>query len=170
MFTAQSRWFREFTVTGTLLRLAAASVLWLVLTAGDLQYWGLALIAIAGGAVASLALVPRAEIGLSPLGLARFVPFFLIQSVLGGVDVALRAIAPRPRIDPVWVDVTFRVEPAPARVMVANTMSLMPGTLSVSLEGDRLRMHVLDRSMPASARAREVEEHVARMFRIGLPG
>ena len=149
-----------------MLRFVAFALLWLVLAEGEFRYWGLVIIAIAGAAIASLILIPSSGLSMSPLGWLRFIPFFLGQSVLGGVDVALRAIAPTPRLDPGYVEFHFSLDEEPARVFVANTMSLMPGTLSVELRGDRLQMHVLDAAMPAAERAREVESHAARMFRL----
>jgi multicomponent Na+:H+ antiporter subunit E len=160
---------QAWTVGTVLLRILALALLWFVLAEGEFRYWGLILIAVLGGAFASLILVPSSGLGMSPVGWARFIPFFIGQSVLGGVDVALRAIAPTPRLEPGYVEFHFRLAEEPARVFVANTMSLMPGTLSVSLDGDRLRMHVLDQAMPAVERARDVEVHAARMFGLEIP-
>jgi multicomponent Na+:H+ antiporter subunit E len=151
------------------LRVLAMAILWFVLAEGEFRYWGLILVAVIGGALASLILIPSSGLGWSLLGWARFIPFFLGQSVMGGVDVALRALALQPRLDPGYVEFEFRLANEPARVFVANTMSLMPGTLSVSLDGNRLRMHVLDTRMPAVERAGEVEVHAARMFSLELP-
>jgi multicomponent Na+:H+ antiporter subunit E len=159
---------RQWTAGTVVLRIAAMTVLWLILAEGNLRYWGLIIGAIVAATLASLLLVPNSGLSLSPLGLARFVPFFVMQSILGGWDVAIRALSIRPRLDPVYVECTLRLDEEPARVLVANTMSLMPGTLSVSLEAHQLQMHVLDRAMPAIERAREVEEHAARMFRLEL--
>lgn len=158
-----------WTPSTIILRVGIMSLLWFVLAEGEFRYWGLVLLAVLGGAGASLVLVPASGLGFSLTGWARFIPFFLWQSVLGGIDVAMRSIAIPVRLDPGYVEMDFRLTDEPARVFVANTMSLMPGTLSVSLDGDRLRMHVLDRSMPNADRAREVETHVARMFRLKLP-
>lgn len=151
-----------------ILRVLLLALLWFVLSEGDLRYWGLILMAVLCAAFASLILVPGNGLGWSLGGWIRFVPFFIGQSVLGGVDVALRAISPTPRLDPGYVEFHFRLQHDPARVFVANTMSLMPGTLSVSLDDDRLCIHVLDMGMPAVDRAREVEAHAARMFRLDL--
>jgi multicomponent Na+:H+ antiporter subunit E len=160
---------RQWSAGTVLLRIAAMTVLWLILAEGNLRYWGLVIGAIAAATLVSLLLVPSSGLSLSPVGLVRFVPFFVMQSILGGWDVAMRALSIRPRLDPVYIECELRLDEEPARVLVANTMSLMPGTLSVSLEGKRLQMHVLDREMPAIQRAKEVEEHAARMFRLELP-
>lgn len=159
---------RTWTAGGVIVRVTVMAAVWLVLSGGDLRYWGIALLAVLGAAFASLLLVPSSGLGWSPAGWLRFIPFFLRESVLGGTDVALRALSIRPRVDPGYVDFEFRLAEEPARVLVANTMSLMPGTLSVSLDGAHLQMHVLDRSIPAAERARQVEEYMARMFRLKL--
>jgi multicomponent Na+:H+ antiporter subunit E len=152
-----------------LLRFTAFAVLWFVLAEGEFRYWGLVLIAVGGATFASLMLTPTSGLGFSLAGWARFIPFFVGQSVLGGVDVALRAVARTPRLAPGYVEVRFRLSEESARVFVANTMSLMPGTLSVRLTGDQLEMHVLDTAMQNVERVREVEAHAARMFRLDLP-
>jgi multicomponent Na+:H+ antiporter subunit E len=168
MFDELQQIARTWTPGTIILRIGLLSLLWFVLAEGEFRYWGLVLLAVLGGAGASLVLIPSSNLGFSVSGWARFIPYFLWQSVLGGIDVALRSIAIPVRLDPGYVEVEFRLADEPARVFVANTMSLMPGTLSVSLDGDRLRMHVLDRSMPNQDRAREVEAHVSRMFRLEL--
>lgn len=152
-----------------ILRITGLALLWFVLAEGEFRYWGLILIAVLGGALASLILIPSSGLSFSLIGWLRFIPFFLGQSVLGGVDVALRAITPTPRVDPGYVEFRFRLTEEPARVFVANVISLMPGALCVSLDHDRLRIHTLDKSMPAVKQARTVETHVARMFCLDLP-
>jgi multicomponent Na+:H+ antiporter subunit E len=170
MFAELRETSRQWSPGTVALRFTGFGLLWFVLTEGEFRYWGLILIAVAGATLASLILVPSSGLSMSPVGWARFIPFFIGQSVLGGVDVALRAIAPEPRLTPGYVEYQFSLADVPARVFVANTMSLMPGTLSVQLDDDRLRMHVLDTGMQNADRAREVEVHAARMFRLELPG
>jgi multicomponent Na+:H+ antiporter subunit E len=160
---------QRWTLGTVVVRFAVMTLLWIVLAEGEFRYWGLIVVAVSGGVLASLILVPSIGLGWSIGGWLTFIPFFVGQSVMGGVDVALRAIALTPRLDPGYVQFEFRLTEEPARVFVANTMSLMPGTLSVSLEGNQLRMHVLDTGMPATERAREVEAHAARMFRLEMP-
>lgn len=155
---------REWTARGVLIRLAVFAAIWLVLAQGEIRYWGLVAAIVAASTLASLLLAPSIGAGLSVVGVARFIPFFLGRSVASGFDVARRAIARPPRVDPVYVEYRLTLTNEPARVLVANTMSLMPGTLSVAIEGDRLLIHVLDPSMAAAEAAAEVEAHAARMF------
>lgn len=77
-------------------------------------------------------------------GWLRFVPFFLTQSVLGGVDVARRVLGREVRVQPGFVDYRMRLRGRRARLLFVNTVSLLPGTLTAHLDGDHLRVHALD--------------------------
>lgn len=158
---------QEWSLSGTLIRLAVFAAIWLVLAQGELRYWGVVALAVTGSTLASLLLVPSIGAGLSVLGVARFIPFFIGRSVASGFDVARRAIATPPQVDPIYVEYRLSLTNEAARVVVANSVSLMPGTLSVAIEGDLLRMHVLDASIPAVEAVREIEAHAARMFGLG---
>ena len=99
--------------------------------------------------------------------LLRFIPFFLARSLLGGVDVAWRAFHPSLPIAPGLIEYPLRLAPGLGRVFMANTINLLPGTLSVALERDVMKVHVLDIRQDAYAELKAVEQSVARMF--GMP-
>ena len=54
-----------------------------------------------------------------------------------------------------------------ARVLLADALSLVPGTLSVELREDELELHVLDLAAPTEREVRELEAHIAAA--LGLP-
>lgn len=129
--------------------------------------------ALSAGAVLLAALVSLAA--LPPGGrrwrvaeIARFVPFFLLRSVQGGVDVARRAFHPRLPILPGILVHPLRLPEGPVRVFFAVVLCLVPGTLSIRLEGDALRVHLLHRDAPARERIEELEERVAALFGLRL--
>jgi multicomponent Na+:H+ antiporter subunit E len=143
--------------------LAGLLLVWWVLAEGDLTTWPAALIALPAAALAFRALggsVPR----LRPLALLTFVPWFLLQSLRGGVDVALRALAPRVRIDPTLRTFPLRLEPGAARYLFVNVMSLLPGTFSAQIEGDVLTLHLLDGAVVSSDMLRAAERRVGALF------
>jgi multicomponent Na+:H+ antiporter subunit E len=43
-------------------------------------------------------------------------------------------------------------------------VSLLPGTASVRLNEERLKVHVLDRQLPVMEKLRELEDRVAALF------
>lgn len=146
-----------------LLLLAGA---WWVLTEGE-PAWGIGLpVVFLAGAAAWYVRAPG-RLRVSFAGALRFVPYFVRQSLWGGLDVARRALDPRMPLDPALLVYRLRLPPGPARVFLADIVSLLPGTLSAELAGDRLRLHVLDRA-PAPAAVRTLEERVADLFGLRL--
>jgi multicomponent Na+:H+ antiporter subunit E len=97
-------------------------------------------------------------------GIVRFLPFYLWHSLRGGVDVARRALHPRLPISPGLFDYKFRLPPGLPRVFMANTVSLLPGTLSAELEEECLRVHVLDETSAFAEILRVLEKQVAGVF------
>lgn len=151
-----------------LARAIGLAAIWWALAEGSWYSPVLATTAIAAATAASLRLVPPGSWRWRPTGLLRFVPFFLRQSILGGVDVARRALDPRLPIAPGFLSYRFRLPPGPARVFFANTLSLLPGTLSTQLGADALRVHVLDLHRPVRRNAAELEARVADLFGVAL--
>lgn len=101
----------------------------------------------------------------APIPLARFLPYFVWKSLLSGVDIAVRVLSPRVRVAPGFFVHETALEQAEARVFFANTVSLIPGTLSVMFEGDRLHVHTIDVREPNQANLRQLERQVAALFR-----
>jgi multicomponent Na+:H+ antiporter subunit E len=152
-----------------LLRLLLFTALWWVLAEGEAKGWAVAAASVGGATLASLILLPPGSRRLRVAALARFVPFFLRESVRGGIDVARRALHPRLPLSPGFIEYRLRLPAGPARVLFATTISLLPGTVSAQLGETHLRVHLLDRSRPVQARLRELEERVASVFGIELP-
>ena len=156
-----------FPLISTLLwRSLLALALWWVLAEGNLQGLGFGLAFALLAALASLRLLPQTPwLNVSRLlAWLRFIPFFLLQSLLGGIDVARRAFHPRMPLYPSIISYPLGLAKGWPRVFFLNTVSLLPGTLAVKLEGDTVRIHLLDgRGDPMSA-LRQVEARVAALF------
>lgn len=82
--------------------------------------------------------------GLALTRLPRFTLFFLRESILGGFDVARRALAPSPRLAPGFFHHTPTLRSESARLLFINCVSLMPGTLTARLDDGELLIHSLD--------------------------
>ena len=142
------------------------SLIWWILTDGAAPSWWIGVPAVLLAVTASTALVPPAH--LVWYELLRFVPFFLMRSLLGGADVAKRAFHPGMPIAPDLIEYPLRLPPGLPRVFMANTVSLLPGTLSAALDRSVLKVHVLDRRKGSLAELEAVEQSVARMFGASL--
>jgi multicomponent Na+:H+ antiporter subunit E len=150
---------------------AAASALlaglWASLNPGDPQSWLVGAPAVLAGAATVVWLRPPRAGAIHPLGALRFVLFFARQSVRGATDVALRALDPRLSVEPAFVEVDLNLPPGAARVAFANAVTLLPGTLTADLRGDRAVIHVIDRTADNMAELREVEARVRAIFADG---
>ena len=153
------------------LRFLLLTVLWWILTEGDAAALGFGLPVILLALWASHLLAADRQKTWTLGGLLPFLPFFFYASLRGGLDVARRVYDPRLPISPVICDFPLRLPPGPARVFLANTISLLPGTCSVSLQAEgRLLVHALDDSGPLEESLRQVESRVAHLFGLTLAG
>ncbi|MTW21869.1 Na+/H+ antiporter subunit E [Allochromatium palmeri] len=132
------------TLAAILRRLVLFAGAWLVIAGTDPSSWIIGAPAVIAATWASLRL--RQRDGAAPRVLAAlvFAPFFLWQSLKGGLDVAWRVMRPRMRIAPGVHNYRLRLAGTSARVVLLDTLSLLPGTLSADLRGDILTVHALD--------------------------
>ncbi len=130
------------------------------------------MVAVIGGVGVHAGLGGRQPGRIRVRGAVRFIPWFLVQSVRGGVDVARRALSPSLPLAPGFVTYPVRLGAGPARTFFVNCISLLPGTFSAELreEGAAIRVHVLAEADAVPARLREVEGQVARLFGETLGG
>lgn len=157
---------RAFSIIKRLtLGVAVSVVVWLMLVGGDLSSWVIAVPSIALASSTVLLWPAERPIRVSPLGAVHFGCVFLWRCFVAGLDVARRAFGPRSAIRPGMADYHLRLPDASSRTFLANTVSLLPGTLSTAIQGDTLRMHVLDRRSDFLGEVERFESLVAAMLR-----
>jgi multicomponent Na+:H+ antiporter subunit E len=144
-------------------------LVWIIATEADMKALPVGVPLALAAAMLSVALTPRTLTAIYIPGALRFVRFFAVQSVLGGVDVALRALRPSMPLEPAIVRYPLRIADTWPRVFFANTISMLPGTLSSRLDNDAIEVHVLDCTRPVIRDLADVEERVADLFGANLP-
>jgi multicomponent Na+:H+ antiporter subunit E len=151
-------------LSGGLRRIIAFAFLWWVLTGGHPEafWYGVPLVTLA--ALVSITIHPFRSPRWRVKGFLRFLPFFLWQSLQGGFDVARRVFHPRLPISPSFQTYSLRLTDESACLLLAGTISLLPGTLSAEMEGDRVEVHVLDDRQPVLRRIQDVEDRVASLY------
>ncbi|HKK50477.1 MAG TPA: Na+/H+ antiporter subunit E [Myxococcota bacterium] len=166
-------------IAGLALETAGLLAVWLLLTRGDERglLFGIGFASIV--AILRNGLMRPPPLTLRPLAVARFLPYFLWQSLQGGVDIALRAILPAEgpggrrvfAIEPRLHQYGLRLPPGSARMFFIGVVSLLPGTLSADLEDDTLEVHVIGGSRDVEAQLESLERLVAPLFAVDLrPG
>jgi len=140
------------------------AALWWLLSGGVLSSWliGVPVVLAASWSLQRLRST-RAD-SISITGLIRFVPLFLWESLRGGVDVAMRTLAPHMRIRPGLVVYSTRLQSATARVFFINCVSLLPGTLAADFNGNQLTIHMLDVSIDPEDELRRLEHAVLTIY------
>ncbi len=95
--------------------------------------------------------------------------WFAGQAVVGGADVALRALRRPVAIDPVVVTAPIALPSGGARQLALVMLNLMPGTLVQAHEGDEARVHALSPELPVLEQWSELQARVAAAAGVRLP-
>lgn len=94
-----------------------------------------------------------------------YVPWLLYQIVLSTLHVAFLALHPKikDQIDPTIVTFKTILKTDIAKVALANSITLTPGTITVRIEGDVFHVHAISRKTAAGLPG-EMEERLAKVF------
>ncbi|MBX3176733.1 MAG: Na+/H+ antiporter subunit E [Candidatus Hydrogenedentes bacterium] len=98
-----------------------------------------------------------------------FVAYFGWEVIVGAIDVALATVWPFRRVRPGVVAVPLDTRSAAERTILANAVTLTPGTMSIDLtaDGKTLYVHVIDAKDPEAVRRaikRGLEARLIRLF------
>ncbi|CRI67588.1 putative Na(+)/H(+) antiporter subunit E [Thiocapsa sp. KS1] len=145
-------------------RAGGFALVWVVLVGPDLVSWIIGGPFVIAATLASLRLSEPRDRTLSLPSLVGFVPYFLWESLRGGLDVAARVLIPRMRVDPGNRTYRLRLRSPEARLVFIDSISLLPGTLSADLRGDLVTVHALDVRTDVVEGLRVLERRVAALF------
>jgi multicomponent Na+:H+ antiporter subunit E len=81
---------------------------------------------------------------MAPVHLVRYLGYFLVALVKANVDVAWRVLHPALPIRPGVVAVHTGLKSDLGLLILANSITLTPGTLSVDVLGDTILIHWID--------------------------
>ena len=93
-----------------------------------------------------------------------FIVFFLSKMAAGAWDVAARAVQPRVSLQPAWLDYSLSASSPRVRLILSALVGLLPGTLASRVDGNRMRIHVLDERQPWEPTVRELERRLERLL------
>jgi len=147
-----------------IIRFVFFSFLWFVLNGAKLLQPGLAILIILGATYSSMLLWNAKPLKLNPLGIISFLPFFISRSVLGGVDVAIRAFKPSLPVNPGIKEFELQLNEPAAIFFLCFMFSLLPGTAVINQLDRRITVHVLDMELDTEHMLRELEEKIQGMY------
>ena len=95
-----------------------------------------------------------------------YVIVLLIEIVKANAAITRIVLAPDINVEPCLVKFKPSLKTNAARIALANSITLTPGTVTVSLEGDEFLVHALTRKIAAGLEGSIFERLLARMERI----
>jgi len=105
---------------------------------------------------------------LAPLYILIYLANFFVALVRANFDLAMRVLSPSLPIRPAMVEVTTRLKSPLGKMLLANTITLTPGTLTVDVIGDRLLVHWV--YCPEGMSTGEATAQIAARFEKHLSG
>ena len=156
-------------LASALTRSVIFALLWVTLTGGEadaLIYGGLA---VAAATLLSLRLYPADQPGIVLWRVAAFLPRFLTDAFMGGLDVARRALDPRLPIAPGWVRAELTNRNEAAGVLLGGVVSILPGSVAAGPGDAAMDVHLLNVTGYSADRMQADERRVLGLFdrRIG---
>ncbi len=146
--------------------LLALSALWFLLSEGDPASWAIGIPFIVLGLIIQKALIKGKAVHnrFSIRGLIRFTYFFLVESILGAVDVGRRVLALESDFSPHFFDYSIRLQHPFGRQLFINSIGLLPGTLCVDWNDGNAQIHALDNSQRLLQGIEMLEQKIATVF------
>jgi len=106
---------------------------------------------------------------LRPHWLLIYFPWLLLQIVQANLQVAYLALHPRVPVDPVLVQFDTPMRGHPSQVLLAHSITLTPGTITVDAWRGRFVVHAITPQSAASLLAGEMQRRVGRVFSLTMP-
>jgi len=78
---------------------------------------------------------------LAPVYILIYLGYFMVALVRANLDLALRVISPSLPINPALVEIKTTLKSPLGRLLLANSITLTPGTLTVDVLDDTLLVH-----------------------------
>jgi multicomponent Na+:H+ antiporter subunit E len=102
--------------------------------------------------------------------LVQYLLWLLKEILIANIHVFYLAIVPGGirHLDPSIVEMKIKLQSEAAKYLLANSITLTPGTVTISIEGDRLLVHSISRTTTEGLGG-NMERKIARVFGEKLP-
>ncbi len=103
---------------------------------------------------------------LKTIRFIAYLPWLIYQIILSNIHVAYLVLNPK-SIHPTVVRFKTKLHSDLARVTLANSITLTPGTITMDIEGDEFIVHALSKKVADDLLTGEMEDRVARIYHEG---
>lgn len=97
------------------------------------------------------------------LNLPKFLPWFFIQIVKSNIDVSWRILHPKLPISPTISTIPLSQHSEVAKVTYANCITLTPGTYTLIINSDDVKVHSLTKSGAENLHEREMSKRIHKL-------
>jgi multicomponent Na+:H+ antiporter subunit E len=113
------------------------------------------------------ALGPREQVQpISVVGFVSFAMWLLLRMLQSAVWVATVVVDPRRQPHPGVVHFDTNLPSPAARTMLANSISLVPGTITLNVDGSRFTVHAFTPQSVEDLVTAATQRRIARVFRV----
>jgi multicomponent Na+:H+ antiporter subunit E len=103
---------------------------------------------------------------LDLLQLLRYLAWLISRVPPAGIDVALSILLPSRSPKPGVVRFQTDLHSPAARTLLANSITLVPGTMTLEVEGGTFVVHALNPRAAADLATADMQSRIARVFRL----
>jgi len=156
-----------------LLTTLVSFILWLLLT-GSLDQQELVaglIVSLVAAALSAGRITIFSDIRLSPAAPLAFVMYlatFLLALLKANLDMARRVLSPSLPLNPAMIEFTTDLQSNLAKLVLANSITLTPGTLAVDVTENKILVHWID--CPEGISPRQATEQIAADFEKHIRG
>ena len=94
----------------------------------------------------------------------RYLPWLIYQIILANIHVAYLVIHPKKPIDPKIIKFKTKLKSDISKVILANSITLTPGTITMDIEEDEFYVHAISKKTASDLMSGEMENRVAHIF------
>lgn len=102
-----------------------------------------------------------AQLGIRPF--THYAPWLIKEIVVSNVQVAKIIMSPTMPLKRNMISVSANPKTSLGRVILANSITLTPGTISVDLQDDQIRVHALSLETDADDMSNEMNQRVCEL-------
>ena len=95
---------------------------------------------------------------------AYYIGWLVIQIIIAGIHVAKIIIRPKMPIHTTMLTFRVNLPSAHARMILGNSITLTPGTLTIDITGDRFIVHAIDEKSFQSISSDQMPREVLKLF------
>ncbi len=104
--------------------------------------------------------------GFNPAALLAYIVWLFVRQIVAGFSLAWVIVNPRRAPQPGVFRFRTGLKPPAARAVLANSITLVPGTNTIEVDDDVFTVHAFNAASAADLAEAKVQRRIARVFRV----